>query len=185
MSADPAASAPADRPLHAQLGALARLVQSTARPGDLAELRRGRPDSVPGFAFWRTLAQAEVHPREDELSAYIVALGLMAMAHGRHAPTVRFGAALAQAGVDEKRVLALLRAAPPLLYDQARGVVHLLDSKGVAFDHAELAALVVGTHADLAERVRRRVAADFFGASAAATASSSPSSTPSTTAPTA
>jgi CRISPR type I-E-associated protein CasB/Cse2 len=179
MSAELPVPAAPERPLHLQLRALAQLVHGLTRTGDVAELRRGRPDGVPGFAFWRVLAQAELAPSDEALPAFIVAAGLMAMAHGRHAPGVRLGAALAAAGVDERRVLALLRAEAPGLYDQARAIVHLLDTSGHSFDHAELAMLVVGTHPELAERARRRVAADFFRSPAAAAAAS-----PSTSAPT-
>lgn len=161
------------KPLHEQAIALARAVHATARTGDVAELRRLRPESAPGFAFWRILVAADLTPPDAQLGDFIAAVCLMAMAHGRHAPGSRLGRALADAGVDERRVLMLLRAEGPALFDQARSIAHLLDTKTVVFDHAELAQLILAREADTAERIRRRIASDFFRASHAASAAPS------------
>jgi CRISPR type I-E-associated protein CasB/Cse2 len=155
------------RTLAEQLARLARAVHELDRPGDLADLRRAPQAGVPGFAFWRVLAQAGLDPAEAQLPAWIAVAGLMAMAHGRHSPGVRLGAALAAAGVSEQRLLALLRAQPPLLFDQARSLVHLLNSHRASFDHVELGLLLIAPDSDRAEVARRRVAADFFRTSSA------------------
>jgi CRISPR type I-E-associated protein CasB/Cse2 len=158
------------KPIHEQAIALARVVHHTDRPGEIAELRKLRPDAVPGFAFWRVLVTADLTPPDIALPSFISTVCLMAMAHGRHAPGRQLGRALAEAAVDEKRVLALLRASGPALFDQARSVTHVLDTHAIAFDHAELAQLLLAHNPEQSERIRRRVASEYFRASHAAAA---------------
>jgi CRISPR type I-E-associated protein CasB/Cse2 len=108
------------------------------------------------------MARLDIEPRDFEMDSWQAIVGACATAHGTHQRKRGLGRALADAGVDERRVLALLRAEGPPLFDHVRSVVHMLASRSMRFDHSELAALVVLSHPDQRERTRRRIARDFF-----------------------
>lgn len=140
-------------------------------PGELAELRRLDASTPHAPAFWRLVAShLDAHLPVDETARveaerrWAVAVGAMAEAKGFHNPSARLGVALAGV-VDERRVLQLLRSHGVALADAVRMIVHHLVSKGVPFDHAELARLVLSDERDDEERVRRAIYRDFFNAS--------------------
>ncbi len=132
--------------------------------GVVAQLRRTKFDEPAGFAFYRALAVAEVEPSAEDLPVWRAMAGLLAMAkpHGGHQPEIQLGTALAKVNVDERRVLALLRATGPVRFDHARAIVHVLATKRQTFDHRELAVLLIHTEDNSGEDVRRRVARSYF-----------------------
>lgn len=139
-------------------------------PGDLAELRRPDATKLQPPAFWRVVAMhLDAHlPVDDTARAeqerrWAVVMAAMAEAKGFHNPAARLGKALAEA-VDERRVLQLLRAHDEALAIAVRMVVHHLVSRGIAFDHAQLAWLVLSDGRDDEQRARRAIYQDFFAA---------------------
>lgn len=137
--------------------------------GDRAALRKLQPGAVQLPAFWR-LSTSILAPLLDDKGARRGdaedrwAAILPAMERTRHAPSRRLGSALAQAGVSEVRVTRLLRAHGPGLADAVRAVVHQLDTAAQAFDHAELAWLVLSDGHRDEDDSRRQIARDYYGA---------------------
>lgn len=151
------------------IGRLAALIDRQLSPGDVAALRRSRPDSIDGPAFWRIaaveLADSLEHdePRRDEGERrWAVILQALAELRGLHNPRRSLGDALADAEVNEHRVLRLLRASAESLFDAVRIIAHHLATKGVAFNCADLAWLVLSDGRSDEEAVRRRIARNYY-----------------------
>jgi CRISPR system Cascade subunit CasB len=155
--------------LAALIGRLAALIDRQLSPGDVAALRRSRPDSIDAPAFWRIaavdLADWLEHdePRRDEGERrWAVILQAMAELRGLHNPRRSLGAALADTEVAEHRVLRLLRASAEGLFDAVRIIAHHLATKGVSFNCADLAWLVLSDGRSDEEPVRRRIARNYY-----------------------
>jgi CRISPR type I-E-associated protein CasB/Cse2 len=130
--------------------------------GVVAQLRRTKFDEPAGSAFYQALAVAEVEPSAEDLPAWQAVAALVAKAQGQHQPEVPLGKALAKVDLDERRVLAFLRATGPVRFDHARAIVQVLTTKGQSFDHRELAVLLIHTEDNRGEDVRRQVARSYF-----------------------
>lgn len=135
--------------------------------GELAELRRLKPDDPRGSFFWRVVVThldrelpSSGERREDALRRWAVILRSLAHLDGLHNPGRRFGAALAEAGVSELRLNKLLRASGDGLFAEVRSVTHQLASKGVACDVAGIARLVLGRADE--HVIRQAIANDYY-----------------------
>ena len=140
-----------------------------AGTGDLAELRRLKPEDPGGPAFWRIVvirldpelpAGGEI--RETALRRWAVILRAVAELNGLHNPGRRFGAALAEAGVSELRLNKLLRASGESLFDQVRTVTHQLATAAAPVDLTGLARLVMSDGQPHEQAVRQTVANDYY-----------------------
>lgn len=85
-------------------GWLERLNDSRQR-GALAELRRLRPDSIPGEAFWDLVGRFDIPRDEEPFWRAIIAL----MVRHPHRRNVRPGRAIEAAGISKPRVERWLR----------------------------------------------------------------------------
>jgi CRISPR type I-E-associated protein CasB/Cse2 len=155
--------------LAATVNAVAHSIEKVLSPGDVAALRRLRPEDASCAAFWRVVVTllAPALPnggpaREDGERRWAVILQAMAEMQGLHAPGARMGRALAAAGLAELRVLKLLRASGDTLFDAVRVTAHYLASTATMGDHVEIARLVLSDGRDDEERVRRQIARDFY-----------------------
>ncbi len=154
---------------------LAAAVDEQLSPGDLADLRRLRPEDPSSPAFWKlcvahlsTVLPPDGEHREEAERRWAAVLGVLAHLRGLHRPDRPLGRALAEAGLSELRLLRLLRARGQALYDVVRGVVHYLAQKAEPADLGQLADLVLDQDGDRAESIRRRIARDFYAAEEAA-----------------
>jgi len=134
--------------------------------GDSAELRRGW-DQPRGAAFWRIAVRVlERHDLlrdvESEIEWTAILAGLAETA-SLHAPSQRFGRALAAAGVTEARLLRLLRAEDETLRKTLRAVVRQLASAGQRFDWGEPARLLLVRDKD---PIRSQIAKSYYRSSA-------------------
>ena len=109
------------------------------------------------------MPDADVPWREENERRYAVVLRTVAELRAVHRRGRRLGSALAEAGLDERRVLQLLRARRAALAHAVRTICHFLTSKGQAVDAMGFARLVLSEDAPGAEHDRRRVARDYFG----------------------
>ena len=143
--------------------------------GDLAELRRERPETPRSPAFWRVLA-TYVEPRwplprdpeRRRLRETQWAVVLSNLSRNPH-PGDHPAKGLAEAGYAELRFLRLLRADGPEFARQVRAAVTFLASKSMGLDWIPMAELVfsdAGENPNWAEEVRRGFARRFFGAQA-------------------
>lgn len=159
------------RSLPSLIGGVAAIIEKQLSPGDVAALRRLRPDSPTTAAFWRTLLAATIDeqlgagPRRDQQEEqWAVVFQAMAEMRGLHAPAIGLGRALVNAGVSEPRFLRLLRAGDHALADAVRIVAHHLAATATPSNHLDLARLVFSEERADREPVRRRIARDFYRA---------------------
>lgn len=141
-------------------------------PGDLAALRRLRPDDPHCPAFWKLLTGelADQLPTEDHARLEAErrwAVILTATANGLVSPGRSFGRALGDS-VPEIRVLKLMRAHGGALADAVRVVVHQLATSGTYFDPFDLARLVLTDGTDAEDGVRRHIYQDFYAVASTA-----------------
>jgi len=142
-------------------------------PGEVAALRRLRPDQPGGPAFWKIavrhlepaelLADAGAPWRDEEERRWAMVLAGMAEMKGLHRPGRALGRVLAEAEVSEARVLRLLRAqGEDALAAAVRAVVHQLASGGHRVDWHDLAELIRSAGRPFEGSVRRRIATDYY-----------------------
>lgn len=132
--------------------------------GELASLRRMTPDVPPGSSFHKLRLHAGIRVETDaDERRWTIVLAALAYLAGMYAPEVSLGTALAKAGLSELRFVRLLRA-DETLSDEIRSISHILSSKAIAFDHRQLASLVLIQQAEAAENLRRRIARDYYKA---------------------
>jgi CRISPR system Cascade subunit CasB len=134
--------------------------------GNLAALRRIRPEAPDGAAFWWLVAEHAPRAFDDERAALALATVVqgMAIAHPFHLPLSgrgRLGEALAEAGVSEMRLLRLLRLPCSELPEELRRLARLMGNKGDAgrFDWSDAFDLLFWADG---ERVRRDIARDYY-----------------------
>lgn len=138
-------------------------------PGEVASLRRIDTDAPSCPAYWRLVASlapgAPTDLADDERRAAVI-LRAFADLRDVHRAGRRLGFALAEAGFDERRLLQLLRAHGNALAHAVRTASHYLVSRGVRVDAMEIVRLVVTDGAAGEDDERRRVARDYFRATA-------------------
>lgn len=147
------------------VGEVSATLERRASSGELAELRRAA-SGLPPAAFWKlwvTLIEPnESLPSEGIERRWATILSSMASGVGLHRRGRGLGEALAAAGVGELRLLKLLRARSDALAAELRTTLHLTLSKGEGLDFADVARLILSDGRVDEERVRRRIARDYF-----------------------
>jgi CRISPR type I-E-associated protein CasB/Cse2 len=155
------------------VGSIAAGIAGGFSPGEVAALRRVGPEGWGVPAFWRVVVRIlEPHgllahggeARDRDELRWAVLLSAFAALDGQHARGVSLGRALASAGVSELRVERLLRAHDAALLDLVRPLARQLATKGVSFDQAGLAELVLTDGTDREDAVRRAIGRDFYRA---------------------
>ena len=141
--------------------------------GDVAELRRLDPEHPSAPTFWRLVATMPDCGSDSPWQAererqFAVILRTFAELKGLHRGGRRLGTALAEAGLDERRLLQLLRSRRTALAHSIRTTCHFLVSKGAMADAMGIARLVLSDDAPWEEDERRKLARDYFGAAARA-----------------
>ena len=185
-SANP--SSPADtkeRTLPSSLGALINSLRYEIREqefprGDLASLRRMDTTS-PTSAFWRISASrnlSRIGGKDSDEQWASIMQGIALLSEQDYERAVRFGRSLFQGGdtgrkepyYSEQRFSQLLAARGPLLRILMRRTFRMLAGTKQAIYWLQVAELILndGYNEDEAERVRRDVASDYYGAMAAA-----------------
>jgi CRISPR system Cascade subunit CasB len=165
-----AASESESESLGSLVGKLAHAFESALSPGDVAALRRLRPEDLPPPAFYRIAARylevegglPEGGPRRESLEArWVAVLAAMARLSGLHRPRRSLGEALAGAGYHELRFERLLRADSRALPEHLRAASLYLDASGEVCDQADLAALMLTSDPTRAAQLRRRLARTY------------------------
>jgi len=157
------------RPLGSVIGAAAHAIQEVLSPGDVAALRRLRPEDLSVPAFWRVCVGhlSDVLPedgatRDEHERRWAVIMQAMAELRGLHVPSCRLGHALAAADIAEARVLRLLRAGGESLFDSVRVIARHLATTATPVSCTDLALLVLSDGRTDDEPVRRRIARDYY-----------------------
>lgn len=169
MPATEAAGRPSVRAL---TNSLAALIERQLSPGEVASLRRLRPEDPSTPAFWRlvatTLEPAGALPegdgpaRDTAERRWAVIIRALVQLRGLHAPGRPLGQSMAEAGVSELRFVRLLQARDEALEDAALATARYLAAKAIPTDAADLAWLLTSQHGEVAESIRRRIARNYF-----------------------
>jgi CRISPR type I-E-associated protein CasB/Cse2 len=149
---------------------IADLIDRRLQSGEVASLRRLKPDDIDSPAFWRIAAElgtaldlsGPIRDRQELRWAAIIQA--LAMVDGFHAPGRKLGYALAESDLSEQRFLKLLRAQDRGLLDAVRTVTHYLATKAVPVDCYEIALLILSDGRSDEDSVRRSIARNYYSA---------------------
>jgi len=154
--------------LSSKINTLCRVVNSPGSKGLRSELRRSGA-KAPGTAFWRLAVQyidpdgTELHPEnEDRIHRWQAILWALALMGPKHRPSCALGKAMAAAGVSESRLTRLMRASPEQLHGEIRHTLSQVLSAGEYVDGVDLAYLILTAGKPGEERVRNRIARDYY-----------------------
>ncbi len=157
--------------LASTISRLVHLCQKGLPTGEIAELRRLRPDNPWVPAFWRIAAQV-LEPaghlagpslaREDAERRWGMILAIVAELAAFHSPDCPLGRALAHCGFSDLRFMRLVRASSDSLLVDARQAARFLASRGEAARLTDFAHLLLSDGTPRGEDVRRRLARDFY-----------------------
>lgn len=173
------------------VGFSGEMVHPVFRRGDLAELRRMKPEEPDAAIFWRLLArqgllEGQGMSRELESKWGLILHGIALMTptveadsdsarprSSAHDPTVPVGLALFQGGdgnrtrafYSESRLNRLLTARGPMLHTLLARTFRMLGTDQ-AFNWRQMAQLILheGYREDSAERVRHQIARAYYQA---------------------
>ena len=165
-----------DKPLHEVVAELAGVIGSERFPkGDLAELRRMRPENPPP-AYWRVLfarvpERRRIGPRMERAWGVVMS-GMAIMAPHNHSPKIPLGQAMARIGgpTIESRLWKLLRSREEQLEDQVLLAARYFASRDVRVDWTGVARLLFATDEAKGDAVRRELARSFYRTQTAETA---------------
>jgi CRISPR type I-E-associated protein CasB/Cse2 len=150
---------------------IADLIDRRLQPGEVASLRRLKPDDIDSPAFWRIAAveleqalDASGPLRDRQERRWAVITQALARLDGLHAPGRKLGRALAESDLSEQRFLKLLRAQDRGLLDAVRTVTHYLSTRAVPVDCYEIALLILSDGRSDEDSVRRSIARDYYSA---------------------
>lgn len=143
--------------------AIPRLASALARldPGDLARLRRMDPDGPGEAAFWQLVAELKLPGNPERWLRFSRLIALLTPRGDPHAgkPSAHdggrtLGAALAEAGFSEMRLLRLIERAPDARPEALERMVRFLGARGAgAVDCREIFWLLHGTGPDPSRRL--------------------------------
>ena len=147
-------------------GMAADMARESYPSGDLAALRRLDVERRDASAFWLLLAKhaSNVFDNEAGERAFAIVANGMAITFPFHRPNGRrsLGAAMADCGVTEGRLLRLLRSRSDQLPSEVRRLARLMASRGedARFDWHDIFALAF--YRKNAEAVRRQIAKSYY-----------------------
>ena len=150
---------------------LVHTVDEVLPPGDLAELRRLRPEQPGSPAFWKIavghlggdgLRRIGGTGLDEAEKRWAALLSAIAHTRGLHTFHARLGTALFNAGFHERRFIQLLRSSGDRLLKAVSTTALFLAAKGEPFDPCDLASLVASDGSRWGEAVRRHMARTYF-----------------------
>jgi CRISPR system Cascade subunit CasB len=146
------------------VGRLAFAVDKILGTGEVADLRRLRPEDPASPAFWKVMAEYWDLPFDDEDARRRASLlSGLARTKGLFDFHTSIGKALALAEYSELRFVRLLRAEGKGLYKEIELMAEFLNSKGQKSNWAQIAELLFTKDDEKAESLRRRIARDYYG----------------------
>jgi CRISPR type I-E-associated protein CasB/Cse2 len=138
--------------------------------GDLAELRRVNNNDFNRPSFWKIItsyisdSDSGEYPSTDKLRRWAVMLaGMARMAPNHHDLNIKLGVALARNNFPESRLLRLLRSSSSTFFDNIQRMCIFLASKGQKTNWVEVAELILTRDTGKKERIRERIAMDYYG----------------------
>lgn len=158
-------------PVHAPMSRRCEIVNRLARSidwelssGEIAELRKLRPEQPPP-TFWKLLSthfdEKDVPSESDEERSWAAIISGMAEMKQLHRPGCQTGKVLAE-HLHPQRFLRLLRARDRSLRHAVGITARHLAAKRASIDWDDLARLVLSSGKDDEERARRALARDYY-----------------------
>lgn len=146
---------------HSRIAKIAASLWHRTSPKDLAMLCRLQQWDRGEF---RLLMERFVQSPESIDTPWVVAIRSMAKLVGLHRPGTSIGKTLAILRLDELRVLTLLAATGSEFHTRIDSMVRQFVIRGAPVDQTELVDLVLSDgQQEWSERVRRKIARDFYG----------------------
>lgn len=166
MDREPQSTQPS---LASLIGKAAHAISEQLSNGDVAELRRAGPESPFSPALWKLLVMLDITSSsgvDEAQDAYerrwSVIFNGMAITAGLHSMESPLGSALANAGFSELRLVRLLEARGDALHDAVRHMAQFLASKATPTNWIDVARLVLSTHSETRESIRRSIARHYY-----------------------
>jgi CRISPR-associated protein Cse2 (CRISPR_cse2). len=149
--------------LFAIVGRLAHAVDKILGNGEIADLRRLRPEDPACPEFWKVMAEYWDMPYDNnEARKRACLLSGIARTKDLHDFHTSLGKALVEAGYSELRFVRLLRAQDRGLFKEIELMAEFLNSKGQPANWAQVAELLFTKDDEKMESLRRRIARDYF-----------------------
>jgi CRISPR system Cascade subunit CasB len=146
------------------VGRLAHAVDKILGTGEVADLRRLRPEDPACPAFWKTMAEYWDMPYDDDdARRRACLLSGLARTKGLFDFHTGLGKALALAEYSELRFVRLLRAQDNSLFKEIELMAQFLNSKAQQTNWSQVAELLFTKDDEKAESLRRRIARDYYG----------------------
>jgi CRISPR system Cascade subunit CasB len=150
--------------LYSIVGRLAHVVDKILGNGEVADLRRLRPEDPACPEFWKVMAEYWDMPYDnDEARKRACLLSGLARTKGLHDFHASLGKALVDAGYSELRFVRLLRAQDRGLFKEIELMAEFLSSKSQTANWTQAAELLFTKDDENAESLRRRIARDYYG----------------------
>lgn len=154
----------AEDDLVGRIAHVARVIGSPDFPtGDRAALRRMSPGQPLPMAFYRFALRHLPENWETRLADWVTLVAGMAIMYPSiHRPDQGLGAALAEAGYAEARLERLLASEGDTRRSLLLRAARFAGAKGIAFNWADGARLLLTSDAEKREELHRRIARDFY-----------------------
>ena len=152
---------------------LAGVIEKEMGAGDVAGLRRLRPEDPASSAFWKVMASyvrenwnmpVSGPALDDAERRWACLLSALARAKGLHTHAIEYGKALAEANYSELRFVRLLRAEDKALFKEIELAAEYLNSQAQPANWAQAAELLFTRDEEKAESLRRRISRDYYKA---------------------
>lgn len=149
---------------------LAALINKKLPPGDVAALRRLRPEDPGCPPFWKLMA-TEIDAaafkdgalgNDEQDRRWAAVLSALATLDGLVEKQPDFGTALARSDYSELRFERLLRAGEAQLFDELRNAVRFLAAKAEPANPVDMARLALTRDPEKAESLRRKLARQYY-----------------------
>ena len=145
------------------VGTIANAIANHLGTGDVADLRRLRPDNPASPAFWKVMAEYWDMPAgDDEAQRRACLVSGLARTAGFHDYSTGLGTALATADYSELRFIRLLRASGKTLFKEIELAAEFLNSKAQQANWVDIAGLLFTRDDAKSESLRRRIARDYY-----------------------
>ncbi len=157
--------------LHSIVGFLAHHVDKVLPTGEVADLRRLKPDDTGSATFWKLVGGylmpgghivEEGALRDVQERRWAVILNAIAIMKGLHRPRFALGRSLIESGYSELRFTRMLRTRDDRLHQEIRNACRFLSAKGQLACLTDISRRVLIDGRKDGERIRRRIARSYF-----------------------
>lgn len=152
---------------------LAGVIEKEMGAGDVAVLRRLRPEDPASPVFWKVMASyvrenwslpVNGPSLDDAERRWACLLSALARTKGLHTHTIGYGKGLAEADYSELRFVRLLHAEGKALFKEIELAAEFLNSKAQRANWAQVAEILFTGDEEKTESLRRRISRDYYKA---------------------